>query len=225
MDPNAKGAAAVKLRPSLSQAMEHEMYSSLGAVLGMLEVLSISVEQPLSPPQKKLVDEALRFGDGLRARLEALLVMFSDADGASQAPCAFTVRRLVDHAVRAASWSAHEKRVTLRLPEHGAWESEAVVIDVARVDRALRGMTDAVIAAVPEGGAVHLRVEVLPEQVRLSLLAEGDGVQGDGPELAHSHVLHAGWTHLIALQGGRLSIDSRPARIVLDLPRSAVEAP
>src|SRR4051794_8687142 len=88
----------------LSKQMEDEVYGLLGALLGMMEVLSIDSVDPLVPRQRKLVADALRYGDLLRARVEALITLFADEHDARFQRVEYSLRRLLDHAVRGASW-------------------------------------------------------------------------------------------------------------------------
>ena len=100
----------------LSREMEDEVYGMLGALLGMLEVLLLDVTDPLAPRQRRFLDEALRFGDKLRARVEAMVILLSAQGDEHHKAAEYSLRRLIDHAVRGASWSATEKGVALALP-------------------------------------------------------------------------------------------------------------
>jgi hypothetical protein len=202
----------------LSKAMEDEVNGRLGALLGMLEVLSIDVEEPLTPRQQGFVGAALGFGDGLRSSVEALLILLSDADDPRFTRTNYALRRLVDHAVRAAAWAARERNVNLSLPESGSWESELVHIDIGRVDRALRAMTDALIACVGAEGSVQLEVELFASAVRLTLSGRA---QQSAAVLALPLLQIAAWQRLFALQRGALQVDFAGVCLRVDLPRPA----
>src|SRR5262245_36439777 len=90
----------------INKAMEDEVSASLGGLLGLLEVLAIDAEPPLSTRQQHCLDEALRLGDALRAKVEALVTLLSDEADPRFAKTSHALRRLIDHAVRAAGWSA-----------------------------------------------------------------------------------------------------------------------
>lgn len=205
----------------ITKAMEDEVNGSLGALLGMLEVLSIDVQEPLSDRQQAFVADALRMGDRVRASVEALLTLLSDEEDPRFGKSAYALRRLVDHAVRAAGWSASDHHVTLTLPESGDWESEPLWLEPGRVDRCLRAMTDALVAAVTPGGAVELRLEPAPRHVALVLSATP--AAGQTAQLSVPHVVRSAWQRLIALQAGQLTIDAERLRLRLELPRAANE--
>jgi signal transduction histidine kinase len=179
--------AATSAPPRLTKAMEDEVYSVLGALLGMLEVLSIDTQAPLSERQRRFVNDALRFGDMLRARVEALVTLFSDERDERYQRAPYALRRLIDHSVRAASWAAAEKGVSIVLP---AADSSGIflLVDAARVDRALRSITDTLVSALGKDGQVTLRVEDRPESVLLALSA-GPAAAAYAPPLALSSIM------------------------------------
>ena len=205
----------------ITKSMEDEVNGSLGALLGTLEVLTIDVDEPLSARQQAVVADALRVGDRVRASVEALLTLLSDETDPRFVKSEYALRRLVDHAVRAAGWSASERQVALDLPESGDWESELLWLEPGRVDRTLRAMTDALVAAVAPGGAVALRIELSPSSV--SLLLSASPAVGQRAELSVPHVVRSAWQRLIALQSGQLSLEVEPLALRLTLPKAAGE--
>lgn len=202
----------------LSREMEDEVYSVLGALLGMLEVLSIDAVEPLTPRQRRFLDEALRFGDRLKARVEALVTLLSDENDERFKPSAYPLRRLIDHAVRGACWAAKEKGVSLSLPASGGWENDSLSIDAARVDRALRGVTDTLVAAVGEHGRVEVRVLPAGAQCCIELRGFPDA-QPEGVVLELSALLLSAWHHTFALQKGSLRLDRETFTARVELPR------
>jgi hypothetical protein len=211
-------AGPVHAGGSISREMEDEVFGMLGALLGMLEVLSLDVEEPLAPRQRRFLDEALRFGDKLRARVEAMAILLSDQRDQRFRPAEYPVRRLIDHAVRGAGWAATEKGVGLELPAGGGWEDALLQIDAARVDRALRGLTDALVTAVGQGGRVAVAVELEGPELCVTLRGyPGEAVQAGGLEL--SSLLMSAWQHVFALQGGSLRLDREAFTASVWLPR------
>lgn len=215
----AEARAANPLR--MSKAMEDEVYSILGALLGMLEVLSIDTQTPLTERQRRFVNDALRFGDMLRARVEALVTLFSDEGDTRYQRAPYALRRLIDHSVRAASWAAAEKGVSIVLPagEGGTF----VLVDAARVDRALRSITDTLVSALGKDGEVVLRVEDRAESVLLALSA-GPRAAASAPLLSLSTIMLSAWEHLFRLQGGSMRVDAGALAVSIELPKVAVEA-
>ena len=211
-------AAPARLAGPFSREMEDEVFGVLGALLGMLEVLSLDVDEPLAPRQRRFLDEALRFGDSLRARVEAMAILLSDQRDQRFSPAEYPLRRLIDHAVRGAGWSAKEKAVALELPGAGAWEGEPLQIDAARVDRALRGLTDALVAAVGHGGRVEVAVEVDGPELCISLCGS-PGASAQAGKLEPSALLVSAWEHVFALQGGSLRLDREAFTARVRLPR------
>jgi len=202
----------------LSKEMEDEVYALLGALVGMLEVLSMDTVDPLVPRQRKLVADALRYGDMLRARVEGMITLCSDEHDLRFKPVEYNLRRLLDHAVRGASWSAADKGVSIVLPEVGDWEEATVAIDPARVDRALRAITDTLVTALGTGDRVVVSVQLVDDLVQLELTGVSKGVPG--PVLRGvSAVLCAAWQRLFSLHGGGLSIASEAMAVRVQLPR------
>ena len=211
-----KKAAPVDVR--LSREMEDEVYNELGALLGMLEVLSIDAVDPLLPRQRRFLDEALRFGDRLRGRVEAMVTLLSDPHDERFKPSDYSLRRLIDHAVRGAGWAATERGVSLELPASGGWESESVRIDVARVDRALRGITDSLVTAVGARGRVEVKIWASGPHLHLEL--RGFPAQRpEGTALGFSPLLLSVWQHVFALQQGSLWLDRETFAVRIQLPR------
>jgi hypothetical protein len=200
--------------------MEDEVNGALGGLLGMLEVLTIDVEEPLSPRQQGFVAAALEHGDKLRSTVEALFVLLSDPNDPRFLCRPYPLRRLVDHAVRAAGWSAREKRVTLELPEPGAWEVHLVSIDAPRIDRALRHMTDVLVSGVAPEGTVTLAIELAAESVRLEL--SGLAPHAGAPLRVPGVVLSA-WHELLQLSGGSFQAELTALRFTLELPSADAE--
>ena len=205
----------------ITKAMEDEVNGSLGALLGMLEVLTIDVEEPLSARQQAFVADALRMGDRLRASVEALLTLLSDESDPRFGKSAYALRRLIDHAVRAAGWSASEHQVAFTLPESGPHDDDPLWLEPGRVDRTLRAMTDALVTAVAPGGSVGLALEHTPSSVRLVLSAAP--APGTRAQLSVPQVVRTAWQRLIGMQGGQLSIDEERLTLRLELPRATEE--
>jgi hypothetical protein len=211
-------AAPARVGGSITREMEDDVFGVLGALLGMLEVLSLDAEQPLAPRQRRFVDEALRFGDGLRTRVEAMVILLSDQRDARFSAGEYPLRRLIDHAVRGAGWAAKEKGVALELPAAGAWEGELLQIDAPRVDRALRGLTDSMVASVGEGGRVAVALELDAQALCIVLRGfPGDPARAQGLEL--SALLVTAWEHVFALQGGSLRLEPEAFTARAQLPR------
>lgn len=213
-----------RTRPErLTKAMEDELYSVLGALLGMLEVLSIDTQAPLTERQRRFVNDALRFGDMLRARVEAMATLFADERDPRFSRAPYAVRRLIDHSVRAASWAAAEKGVRIVLPAGERWESDLLLVDAARVDRALRAITDTLVAALGKDGQVVLHVEDFEDHVSLKLSAHADGGAA-APALSLSTLLLSAWEHVFRLQDGNLRVDSTTLSVIMELPKAKSEA-
>jgi hypothetical protein len=207
----------------LSKAMEDEIYSVLGALLGMLEVLSIDAQAPLTERQRRFVNDALRFGDMLRARVEALVTLFADERDPRFQRAPYALRRLIDHSIRAASWAAAEKGVSIVLPAGEGWEADLLLVDAARVDRALRAITDTLVAALGKDGQVVLRVEDAGDRVSLVLSAHADGAV-PAVSLSLSAILLSAWEHVFRRQGGSLRVDTGALSVFMELPKATTGA-
>jgi signal transduction histidine kinase len=205
-------------KPHISKEMEDEIYGLLGALLGMLEVLSIDTADPLAPRQRRFIADALRFGDMLRTRVEALVTLLADEHDPRFVPSEYPLRRLIDHAVRGATWSAADKGVSIVLPPADELEPVAVGIDVARVDRALRAITDTLVAALPEQSQLLVRVRLEERSVGVELAGVAAGPEKPSV-LQLSNVLFAAWQRIFVLQGGSLQVDREQLSVRVELPR------
>jgi hypothetical protein len=203
---------------AFSREMEDDVFGVLGALLGMLEVLSLEGEDRLAPRQRRFLDEALRFGDRLRSRVEAMVILLANQHDARFVRGEYPLRRLIDHAVRGAGWAATEQGVTLALPAGGGWEAELLHIDAARVDRAVRGLTDALVAGVGRGGRVEVAVELETAELCIVLRGSpGEAAHAGGLEL--SSLLVSAWQHVFAVQGGSLRLEREKYEARARLPR------
>jgi len=207
---------SVSTSTASSAVQEDEVYGTLGALLGMLEVVATDDAYPIAPVQEHRLRCALELCTRLQTYLESLLTLASDDLPVRLRTTTCRVRPLVEHAVRGALRRLEARRVTLQVPEVSAWGHELVHIDAARVDRALRGLAEALADRVGEGGAVAVDVQRMGPHVILSLRGRPGPGATAGP--LGSVLLERAARRLLELHGGALSVDPRQLTIELRLP-------
>ena len=221
-DTNPTATAATSPSALSGAAQEDEVYGLLGALLGTLEVVATDEEQPVAPVQEERLRSALALCGRLQTYIESLLTLAGEDLGRRLRRAHCLVRPLVEHAVRGALRRFEAQAVSLRLPASAAWGEQRVYVDASRVDRALRGLAEALVDRVGEGGAIDLSVDRMGRHVVLVLRGRsrvdgGSRVIGPGTAL-----LERAARHLLELHGGGLSLD--PAQLALEvrLPASEV---
>lgn len=202
--------------PAFTREMEDDVLGLLGGLLGLLEVLSIDVREPLTTRQQSVMNDALKFGDRLRARIEAMVTLLGDERDPRYQPSDYSLRRLIDHAVRGANWTASEKGVRLVLPDTEAFGQETVRIDATRVDRAVRAITDALVAHLGRGHELLVEVSRDDRQVVIELRANSAEplLPFDLPRLS---VL--AFERVFALHGGHMLVNRDKASVRIELAR------
>jgi hypothetical protein len=199
-------------------AHDEEVYGTLGALLGTLEVIATDDHQPLSPQQAERMQGALRLGNGLQAQVEALLMLADEQLHERLSRAQMAMRPLIEHAVRGALRSFEKAAVALVLPT-GEWGRERVRIDSSRVDRTLRALAEQLAARVGDGGVIEVGIQQRSGVVALTLR----GRVGARDKPLRTSLVEAGARKLFALHGGALRIDDGGLIIEITLPAS--EAP
>jgi hypothetical protein len=199
----------------LTRQMEDDVFALLGALLGMLEVLTIDAQEPLSARQQRVVNDALKLGDKLRSRVEAMVTLLSDDSDPRHPASDYPVQRLIDHAVRGANWSAAERGVHIALPAADALAKLSVRVDAARVDRALRAITDTLVQSMAAGSELHVSVTQADATISIQLFGRAKEPHAfEWPQLPA-----LGWQHVIGLHGGRMHVNKDEATVRIDLVR------
>ncbi len=205
--------------PRLTGGMEQEVFRLLGGVLGTLEALATDAQQPLEGRQRERLQQALDLGHELKDHIEALtfLAQGEVCDRLTIAP--YSVRRMLEHAVRSAAWQASEHGVSLTLPPLEQWSERSVRVDVRALDRVIRGACEYLIGIVSRGGRVDVTVGAVQGGLQVDLRGESlkPGLVAKPP----SELLHAAWRRLIELHGGRFALHGQQLHAELWLPMSA----
>jgi signal transduction histidine kinase len=208
--------AASEGPPSFTLGMEHEVFRLLGGLLGSMEALATDAQMPLEGRQRERLQQALDFGHELKDHVEAFsfLAQGDARERLTMAP--YSVRRMLEHAVRSAAWQASERGVSLTLPALEAWAEHSVVVDVRALDRVIRGACEYLISVVSHGGSVDVRLSTAQGGLQVEL--RGDSlVQGLEPK-APSELLYAAWQRTVQLHAGEFSLDRARLRALLWLP-------
>jgi hypothetical protein len=218
----AQPADQQELQPAgsgLSLEMEQELYRLLGRLLGTLEAMATDNDTPVEGRQRQWLQEALDCGHELKEHVEALAFLAAPDAAARLNRSPYSVRRMVEHAVRAAGWQASERQVELRLPNLDAWAERMVEVDVRAMDRVIRGACEYLVLSLPRGGAVEVRLAQVQGALRIDLL--GDTNQRTRPEgQAPSQLLQVAWQHIARLHHGRLLLDVQELSAEIWLPLS-----
>jgi hypothetical protein len=210
---------AERARAGLSVTMEQELYRLLGRLLGTLEAMATDAQEPVEGRQRIWLQQALDSGHELKEHLEALAFLASPRPEERLVRAPYPVRRMVEHAVRAAGWQASERDVDLILPALERWAERNVNVDVRAIDRVIRGVCEQVVQWVGMGGRVEVTLSEEQGGLRIALTAEGNRAEGTlrGP----SELLFAAWQCIAALHGGRLGLDTGALSATLWLPLCA----
>lgn len=196
--------------------MEDEVYAVLGALLGMLEVSATDRIEPLGERHQRWIAEALRFGDALRERVDAMLALGTDPADERHRREVYPLRRLVDHSIRGVTWHASEKGVQLSCQELQEDDDVQLFIDVSRVDRSLRSITEALVDGVGQGGVLTL--DVSGEEAAVQLRLRGARADGASGQFRPSELVEAAWHYVFALQGAEVRIAHDVPEVVVTLP-------
>lgn len=211
-------------------AEEEEVYSTLGALLGTLEVVSADDEHQLAPVQSDRLRSAAGFVRRLQHQVEALLILAGDDLASRLRRAPVRVGPLVEHAVRSAKRTCDALGVSVQLVARESWGEARVLVDSSRVDRALGALVEALAGSVGRGGVIDVKVQCGSTSMRLELT----GRRGSAPRSASapdemseqtslaSGLLARGCQRLFALQSGELKVEPGRPWIQLVLPTSGV---
>jgi hypothetical protein len=217
---------AEQARGGLSVAMEQELYRLLGRLLGTLEAMATDVQEPVQGRQRAWLQQALDSGHELKEHLEALAFLASPSPEERLVRAPYSVRRMVEHAVRAAGWQASEQDVDLTLPAMERWSERSVNVDVRAIDRVIRGLCEHLVLTVGSGGRVEVTLSEEQDGLRVALHGEPPA-RGESPEASAradraprgpSELLFAAWQCIATLHGGRLGLEIAQLTATLWLP-------
>jgi hypothetical protein len=209
-------------------AEEEEVYSTLGALLGTLEVVQADDDHRLAPVQLERLRGAIGFVRRMQHQVEALLILAGSDLDARLRRTSVRVAPLIEHAVRSAKRGCDEQSVTVQMIARDRWADARVYLDGSRVDRALGALVEALAGSVGRGGAIDVTLELVSGWVVVELVGHPRGAaaaseRGVEPaDVAHlaSGLLARGCERLFALQGGELSVDPLRPSLRLMLPTS-----
>ncbi len=220
--PRTKAAARPNAHPPALRQAPHddEVYGTLGALLGTLEVIASDDLHALSALQSERMHGALRLGNALQAQVEALLVLSDDELGARLKRAPLALRPLIEHAVRGALRGFERASVALVMPSGDDWGTQRVHIDSSRVDRCLRALAEVLAQRVGDGGVLEV---LLDPQRGHHVMLTLRGRVGAGSDTRRGDLVLAGARRLFEQHGGALDIDENGLTVSVLLP--AAEAP
>jgi hypothetical protein len=212
-----RGGSEASDVPPISVGMQHEVFRLLGGLLGTLEALATDADAPVEGPQRERLQQALDLGHELKDHVEAYAFLADAAAGERLSVAPYSVRRMLEHAVRSAAWQASERGVSLTLPALEAWSERKVMVDVRALDRVIRGACEFLISRISRGGRVDV---VVAAQDGLQVLLRGESGAQAVAEKPPSELLYGAWLRTVELHGGRFYLDGERLRAELWLPMS-----
>ena len=213
-------------------AEEEEVYSTLGALLGTLEVVSADDDHPLAPVQTERLRGATGFVRRLQHQVEALLILSSEDLGGRLRRTPLLVAPLVEHAVRSAKRTCDGLGVSVQQIARESWGDTRVLVDGSRVDRALCALVEALAGSVGRGGVIDVSVQCVGASMLLELIGQAagnkpraPGASGASDDMSEpaslaSGLLARGCARLFALHSGELRVDPARPSVRLVLPTS-----
>lgn len=223
-DSRAKSSAeALKL----AAANEEEVYATLGALLGTLEVIAADEFHPLDGVQIDRLRSAGRLGRRINHYLEAMLILASEDLGERLRRVRTPLRPLIEHALRGAIRSCEARAVQQRLPSAEAWGDGRVLVDASRIDRVLGALVEALAVQLGHGGVIEVSPQLANGKVLLALIGRRGSMPmatpqtlgfGEEISLLNSSLLNRAWERLFALHGGDLEVDFEQPAVRIMLP-------
>ena len=208
-------------------ADEEEVYSTLGALLGTLEVVSTDDDHALAPVQSDRLRSAAGFLRRLQHQVEALLILASDDLDGRLRRGTVRVAPMVEHAVRSAKRACDTLGVRVQLIARESWGEARVVVDSSRVDRALGALVEALAASVGRGGVIDVSVQCVGASMHLELIGHSVAAPRADDDMSEqgsldSRLLARGCQRLFALQSGELRVEPSVPSVRLVLPIAGV---
>lgn len=161
----------LKLKKTLAQTLVHDLKSPLSAILGNLDLLSMSADDRL----QRMIERSRMSA----SRILSMIVNLLDVEKLEEGRLVPRIQRIdLGEMARAgvdeARVVAGQRRVHLALdaPGEAVWTD----IDPGLVRRVLDNLMSNAIAHSPGGGEVRIEVGSRPEGVELSVSDQGDGV-------------------------------------------------
>jgi signal transduction histidine kinase len=213
-----------QLRAELIANVSHDLRMPLVAMRGYLELLATRGATLAEDERRSYAAIALRQCEQLGRLVDELFELARlDSKGVTLARERFAVAELASDVVRKFALAAERQRVEL-----AAVTGERVPLvdaDLGLIERVLDNLIDNALRHTPAGGSVRIAVERDGDGVRVSVSDTGAGIDPD--ELPHVFERHwrgapatrgAGGLGLaiaqriVALHGGRVDVESEPAR-------------
>jgi len=217
---DAKHATPKQPNTASSAQQEEEVYGTLGALMGTLEVVATDDVQPVSPLQAERLQSALRISQALQYQIEALLTLAADDLDTRLRRSHTRMRPLLEHAVRGAARTFENHGVELRMPTGSDWGHESVRIDLSRVDRLLRALTEMLVTGVGAGGQITVAVSRSGPEVVLTLQSELPARSNQPAQPVGAGLLARSAHRLFQLHGGSFSLDLPALSLRITLPQS-----
>jgi PAS domain S-box-containing protein len=156
--------------------MSHELRTPMNAILGFGQLLQTDTADPLSPAQRKRVQEMLRGGNHLLSLINEVLDLARIEAGTLRLSLApVPLDPLVDDCLRLVQPMAQARRIVLQLhrPPGGAG---AAMADPQRLRQVLLNLLSNAIKYNREGGSVMLECVPLADTVRIEVSDTGPGI-------------------------------------------------
>ena len=228
----ADEASAADAASALLPRIGHELRTPVQVITGFVELLLAEQAGPLTPEQRRYLEEARRSCQRL-ARFASELSVGDPAATAPVRPQAASLARLADHVAASMKPLLDLRRQTLHVRiAPGAVKGW---FDPARVEQVLQNLIANASEYGPEGGAIELeaeRIETLAgAELLVSVTDDGPGLgtakRGGAVRSAERSGRGLGLAicrAIVAAHGGRLETGDAPgrgARVAFTLPEEA----
>jgi signal transduction histidine kinase len=224
----AEGESAADAAGSLLPRIGHELRTPVQVIAGFVELLLAEQAGPLTPEQRRYLEEAQRSCQRL-ARFAAELSAGDPAATSPVRPQAASLARLAESVAGSLKPLLDLRRQTLHVRiAPGAAQGW---FDPARVEQVLQNLIANASEYGPEGGAIELEaenVELGGAELLVSVTDAGPGMGAESRVARPGRGLGLGICRaIVSAHGGRLEAGDAPgrgARVVFTLPARPEEA-
>lgn len=172
----------IRIKDEFLSHVSHELRSPLTAIKQFTTILLGGLAGDLNEEQHQYQEIVLRNVNQLHAMIDDLLELTRlEAGKLTVEPTCTSVVTTVQHAFDTLRGAADSKQISLthEIPE----ALPTAFADQTRLQQLLIILLDNSITFTPEGGAVHIRVQVKPDDARYLLVEVSDTGCGISPEL------------------------------------------
>ena len=227
-----------KIRREVVGTVSHELRTPLTSIRGYLELLA---EEPLSGPQKQMIDVALRNSARLAVLVDNLLVL-AKLEAADPASAQYHDEVSIQDTVRAAIDTVRPEIAARNQRLHTRLEPLPALVrgDAEQLHRALLNLLSNASKYTADRGLIEVDVTVAEDCVRIAIRDSGIGIPVEEQAQLFARFFRASTARDLAISGnglglaivksivdlhdGRIRVDSAPGRgscFTIELPLAA----